>query len=60
MKLLNEQQERELRRLKQYFPFRIVFGVIDKDTAEFSAYAKTTMRTANTLSRKGHAVFVLK
>ena len=58
--LLSEQQEQELRRLKQYFPYRIVFGVIDKDTSQFQTYVKRTMHTANNMTRKGHKVFILK
>lgn len=57
--MLNDEQLKELQRLKAYFPFRIVFGVIDQD-GKFEAYAKTTMHTANSLSRKGHSVFLLK
>lgn len=58
--MLTDQQSQELKRLKQHFPYRIVFGVIDKDTGAFEAYAKTTMHTANSLTRKGHAVFLLQ
>jgi hypothetical protein len=54
---LNEQQVQELSRLKAYFPYRIVFGVIDQE-GKFEAYAKTTMHTANHLARKGLTVFV--
>jgi len=58
--MLNNKQERELRRLKQYFPYRIVFGVLDKVTGKFEAYATTTKHTANRLAREGHQVFVLQ
>lgn len=53
-----EVQIQELSNLKNWFPFRIVFGVIDKANGEFSAYAKTTMHTANNLARKGHLVAI--
>ena len=53
-------QVKELENLKNWFPFRIVFGVIDKDTSEFSAYAKTTMHTANKLARHGNFVAIFK
>jgi hypothetical protein len=56
---LTAEQEQELKRLKAYFPYRIVFGVV-RTTGEWEAYAKTTMATANRLTREGHAVFVLK
>lgn len=55
---MNEQQVAELKRLKTYFPYRIVFGVIDKDTGAFEAWAKSTMHTPNRLAREGHQVFV--
>jgi hypothetical protein len=56
--LSNEQVE-ELKRLKQYFPFRHVFGVIKTD-GTFEAHCQTTMRRANKLSRAGHAVYLLQ
>lgn len=60
MSSLSPTQYNELKRYKQYFPYRIVFGVIDKDTGEFVVYTKTTMHTANRLAREGHAVFLYK
>lgn len=54
---LTQQQTQELQRLKAYFPYRIVFGVIHQD-GSFEAYAKTTMHTANHLARKGASVFI--
>jgi hypothetical protein len=57
---LTPSQYEELKRFKQYFPFRIVFGVIDKDTGKFEVYTKTTMHTANRLCREGHAIFLYK
>ena len=53
-------QVKELENLKNWFPFRIVFGVIDKTNGEFSAYAKTTMHTANKLARQGNFVAIFK
>lgn len=58
--MLSIEQSNELIRVKQYFPFRIVFGVIDKDTGKFDVYVKTTKHAANKLSREGHHVFVLQ
>jgi len=57
---LTTEQHNELSRLKDYFPFRIVFGVLNKDSGDFATYAKTTMHTANRLARQGHKVFILK
>jgi len=56
--MFTEQNKAELSNLKNWFPYRIVFGVIDSVTGEFSAYAKTTMHTANNLARKGHHVAI--
>ena len=56
---LNAQQVAEMQRMKSYFPYRIVFGVIDKDTGQFEVWAKPTMHAANRLVREGHAVFML-
>jgi len=56
--MFTDAHKTELTNLKNWFPFRIVFGVIDKTTGEFSAYAKTTMHTANNLARKGHLVAI--
>ena len=50
----------ELTRIKAYFPYRIVFGVVRADTGAFEAWAKTTMHAANRLAREGHAVFVMR
>lgn len=55
---LTKEQTQELQRLKEYFPFRIVFGVLNQD-GSFEAYAKTTMHTANRLARKGACVFIV-
>jgi hypothetical protein len=57
--MLTPQQTAELQRLKAYFPFRVVFGVIRKD-GTFESYAKTTMHTANKLAREGHTVMVIQ
>lgn len=56
--MFTNSQKTELANLKNWFPYRIVFGVIDNVTGEFSAYAKTTMHTANNLARKGHLVAI--
>ena len=55
---LTEEQMRQLQRLKAYFPYRVVFGVLDKDTGAFEARAGRTMAAANNAARKGHLVFV--
>lgn len=52
-------QTAELQRMKQWFPYRIVFGVIDKDTQEFAVWAKPTMHAANRLVREGHTVLMV-
>lgn len=57
--MLNQSQLAELQRLKQYFPYRIVFGVLKKD-GTFEAWAKTTKHVANRLAREGHQVFMVQ
>ena len=56
---MTNEQLAELKRLKEYYPYRIVFGVLRK-TGEFEAWAKTTMHSANKLAREGHIVWVFK
>jgi hypothetical protein len=58
MELSNEQIT-ELNRLKSYFPYRIIYASIDKDTKQFNASAVLNMRIPNKLSRDGHIVFIL-
>lgn len=57
---LNDAQIAEIRRVKSYFPYRIVFGVINKDTGVFLTYAKTTRHTMNKLIREGHYVYTIE
>lgn len=57
---LTPEQIAELARLKDYFPYRIVFAVIYKDTGVFEAWCKTTMHTANRLAREGHQVGIFQ
>lgn len=49
--LFTVEQENELRRLKAYFPFRIVWGVVDEN-GNFTCGASTTRRELNRLLRK--------
>ena len=55
---LTTEQENEIRRVKAYFPYRVVCGVIDKDTGEFNVYANVTRHTSNRLIREGHEVYM--
>ena len=57
--LLSSEQQEELRRLLMYYPYRVVFGVLYKDTGEFEAWAKHTRHAANRLARDGHHVVVM-
>lgn len=56
---LTQEQLKELQRLKAYFPYRIVFGVLRK-SGEFEAWAKPTKHAANKLAREGHTVWILQ
>ena len=57
---MTEEQQETLFALKRAKPFAIVFGVIDKDSGEFSAYIKYDRRLMNKKARQGHAVFEAK
>ena len=57
--MLTPQQTAELQRIKQWFPHRIVFGVIDKDTREFAVWATPTMHAAKRLACEGHTVLMV-
>ena len=46
----------ELQRLKDYFPFRIVFAAV-RPTGEIECYAKHDRRTLNKLIRSGCKVW---
>jgi len=58
--LLTSEQRQELARLQAYYPYRIIYGMIDKDSGEFFASAVISMRIPNKMAREGHKVFVLK
>lgn len=53
---LTESQTAEVLKLKAYFPFRIVYGVLYPD-GTFGAFADVSRRRINALVRKGCAVF---
>lgn len=58
--VFTEEQGNELRRLKQYFPYRIVWGEIIPDTQKFTAYASHDRRRLNKSLRSGNLVAVLE
>ena len=55
---LTPAQEAELTRLKQYFPFRIVYAALVNGSIQSGAV--TTMREPNRLARLGYTVAILK
>ena len=55
---LNDKQIKEIERLKNYFPYRIVFGVIDKETKLFEVRACKTKAPLNKAVKAGHSVFL--
>jgi hypothetical protein len=57
---LTDKQIEELRRMKSYFPYRIIYGAINPQTGEWIASAVPTMRVPNRLLREGWQVFTLK
>jgi hypothetical protein len=56
---LTDEQKAELSRLKQFYPFRIVYGVVDKNSGVFSLFASYTRRGMMKAVRDGHAVFLI-
>jgi hypothetical protein len=56
----NEAQLRELRNLKNSFPFRIIYGAFNPQTQEWIASAVPTMRIPNKLAREGWQVFTME
>ena len=57
---LSAQQESEMARLKTYYPYRIIYAMIHKDTKKFSCYAVTSMRIPNKFTRDGHEIFIVR
>jgi hypothetical protein len=53
-------QKEEMKRLKQYFPYRIVWACINSVTGEFSAQASSDKRAINKELRAGNQVFQLQ
>jgi cytochrome b len=56
---LSDAQEEQLANLKAHFPFRICWGMIDKETGEFSCFAAFDKRGMNKAARQGHFVVAL-
>ena len=54
-----EKMQTEMKRLKAYFPFRIVWGAINQVTQEFVVGANCTKRQVNDMIRKGWAGYVI-
>lgn len=56
---LTKENEQELIRLKQYFPFRVVFGV-KYDDGKFESYAMNNRRKMNSFVKQGLLVVEVK
>ena len=56
---MTEEQQEQLKRLAEYFPYRIVFAVIMPD-GEFRTYAETNKRRLNNFLRKGYTVYTIQ
>jgi hypothetical protein len=56
---LTEENKTQLIRLKQYFPYRIVFGVILPDGV-FETYAVNTKHKLNKFLKLGYPVFQIE
>lgn len=51
--------DRELARLKMYFPYRICWGAINPETAEYVTGCNVTKAQVNKYLRKGWTCFVM-
>ena len=54
--IFTQEQEAELKRMKAYFPFRIVWGEVVPDTQKFTAFASKDRRQLNKSLRAGNLV----
>lgn len=54
--MMTDQQKQEIILMKTRLPFRIVWGMINKDTQEFSVHADYDKRKMNKAIRAGHHV----
>jgi hypothetical protein len=54
---LTPEQIDQMKRVKSYFPYRIIWSEINKETKEFSCFGSYTKRAMNASARKGNAVF---
>lgn len=54
-----EQAFNECKRLKSYFPYRIVGMYQDKDSKEWHSFTGKTKARALNLVRKGHEVYTI-
>ncbi len=57
---LTQEQRDELLRLRQYFPFRLVWGSLDPFGGRWTAHATTDKREMNAMIRKGWTVVLLQ
>ena len=56
---MNADQEQLMITMKSYFPFRIVWAKIDKDTGVFEVFANVTKHGMNNAIREGHKVWTI-
>lgn len=57
---LSDEQIATLRRLKSFYPYRIVYGAVDPRSGEFESSAVKTMHRPNKLMRDGWRVYQLQ
>ena len=57
---LTDAQTAEMRRLRSYFPYRIVYGAWNSQKREWFASAVDSMRIPNKMQREGWTVFILE
>lgn len=55
---LIKQAQAEMSRLRDYFPYRIIWAAIKEETKEVITGASSTKRMPNAYARKGYTVYV--
>lgn len=56
---MSDEQRKEMMTMKSYFPFRIVWSKIDKNTGAFEVFANSTKHGMNKAVREGHLVWMV-
>lgn len=56
---MTDEMKTQMITLKKCFPYRIVWGKLDKDSGEFEVFATPTKHAMNKAVREGHKVWMI-